>query len=62
MKDGRKKICVISPGSGCREMGCSKGSAKELGARFRDWIWRSGGRDEYLQLSFLFSWPECYSD
>lgn len=42
-------------GMGC----CRRWSAKELGIRMGDWIWRNRGRDKDLQLAaYLFPWPE----
>lgn len=41
-------------GTGC----CRRWSTKELGIRMGDWIWRNRGRDEDLQLAYLFPWPE----
>lgn len=61
--EGWKKKNLCDPlGMAAGRWAVGKGSAKELGVRFKDWIWRSRGRDEYLQLPFLFSWPECSSD
>lgn len=40
------------------EGGCIRWSATEPGIGFGDWIWKTGGIGEDLQLAYLLPWPE----
>lgn len=38
--------------------GCSNWSDTEMKLRMGDWIWRTGGRGENLQLGHLLHWQQ----